>query len=71
MKWVLILFLITGEEKIYGGVEKCEANHITNVINEYIDKTLTHPEMIQGWGCYDKKTFLIRQNARKNLGLDV
>ncbi len=71
MKWILILFLITGEERVYGGVEKCEINHIKNIINEYIEKTLIHPKMIQGWGCYNEETFLLRQNAKKNLGVDV
>ena len=71
MKWILILFLITGEERVYGGVEKCQANHIKNIINEYIEKTLIHPKMIQGWGCYNEETFLLRQNAKKNLEVDV
>ena len=27
---------------------------------------------IQGWGCYDEKTFKIRENARKKVnGIDV
>ena len=50
MKWILILFLITGEERVYGGVEKCDVNHIKNIVDEYIEKTLIHPKMIQGWG---------------------
>ena len=26
---------------------------------------------VQGWGCYDEKTFIIRQKARESLGIDV
>ena len=26
---------------------------------------------VEGWGCYDEKTFRLREDARKRLGIDV
>ena len=28
-------------------------------------------EDVTGWGCYDEKTFIIREKAREKLGIDV
>ena len=68
MKWILILFLYTGEEIVYGEVPACIIDDIWNKVEMYEQENDID---IQGWGCYDEKTFIIRQNARKNLGIDV
>tara|TARA_B100000123_G_C25730466_1_gene428993 strand:+ start:434 stop:640 length:207 start_codon:yes stop_codon:yes gene_type:complete len=68
MKWILILFLSTGEEIVYGEVEACIINDIWNKVEIYEQE---HNIDLQGWGCYDEETFKIRENARKRLGIDV
>ena len=68
MKWILILFLYTGEEIVYGEVPACIIDDIWNKVEMYEQENDID---IQGWGCYDEKTFKIRQNARKRLGIDV
>lgn len=68
MKWILILFLSTGEEIVYGEVEDCIINDIWNKVEIYEQE---HNIDLQGWGCYDEETFLLRQNAKKNVEVDV
>lgn len=68
MKWILILFLYTGEEIVYGEVEACIIDEIWNKVEIYEQE---HNIDLQGWGCYDEETFKIRKNARKRLGIDV
>ena len=68
MKWILILFLYSGEEIVYGVVPACIVDDIWDKVEMYEQENDID---IQGWGCYDEKTFIIRQNARKNLCIDV
>ena len=68
MKWILLLFLYTGEEIVYGEVEACIIDEIWDKVEMYEQENDID---IQGWGCYDEKTFIIRQKARKKLGIDV
>ena len=68
MKWILILFLYTGEEIVYGELEACNINKIWDKVKIYEQENNID---IQGWGCYDKKNFEIRQKARERLGIDV
>ena len=68
MKWILLLFLCTGEEIVYGEVEACIIDEIWDKVEMYEQENDID---IQGWGCYDEKTFNIRQKARKKLGIDV
>ena len=68
MKWILILFLYSVEEFVYGEVPACIVDDIWDKVEMYEQENDID---IQGWGCYDEKTFIIRQNARKNLGIDV
>ncbi len=68
MKWILILFLFNGEEIVYGELESCDVNKIWNKVEMFEQENNID---IQGWGCYDEKTFIIRQKARESLGIDV
>ena len=64
MKWILILFLYTGEEIVYGEVESCFIDKIWDKVEMYEQE---YEIDVQGWGCYDEPTFRIRQNARKKV----
>jgi|5_EtaG_2_1085323.scaffolds.fasta_scaffold19105_5 hypothetical protein len=68
MKWVVIFFLVNGLEHTYGEVEVCDYKQIWEYVDEY-EKTTGND--VDGWGCYDKKTYEIREKARESLGIDV
>ena len=52
MKWILLLFLYTGEEIVYGEVEACIIDEIWDKVEMYEQENDID---IQGWGCYDEK----------------
>ncbi len=68
MKWIVIFFLANGLEHVHGEVEVCDYEKIWEQVDIYEAKT---DKDVTGWGCYDEKTFLLRQDARKRLGIDV
>ena len=68
MKWIVIFFLSNGLEHIYGEVEICDYEKIWEHVDIYEAET---NKEVTGWGCYDKETFKIREDAKKRLGIDV
>ena len=68
MKWSVIFFLANGLEHVHGEVEICDYEKIWEQVDIYEAET---DKDVTGWGCYDEKTFLLRQDARKRLGIDV
>ena len=68
MKWIVIFFLENGLEHVHGEVEVCDYGKIWEQVDIYEAET---NQEVRGWGCYDEKTFLLRENARKRLGIDV
>ena len=68
MKWILIFFLANGLEQVYGEIEVCDYEKIWKQVHIYEAETNVD---VTGWGCYDEKTFLLREDARKRLGIDV
>ena len=68
MKWILIFFLANGLEHVYGEIEVCDNEKIWKQVHIYEAETNVD---VTGWGCYDEKTFLLREDARKRLGIDV
>jgi|TARA_R100000149_G_C5837227_1_gene110600 hypothetical protein len=68
VKWIVIFFLANGLEHVHGEVEVCDYEKIWKQVDIYEAET---DKDVTGWGCYDEKTFLLRQDARKRLGIDV
>jgi|TARA_R100001460_G_scaffold10751_2_gene25367 hypothetical protein len=68
MKWIVIFFLANDLEHVYGEVEICDYAKINEQVEIFETETKKN---VEGWGCYDEKTFLLRQDARKRLGIDV
>ena len=68
MKWIVVFFLANGLEYVYGEVDVCDYDEIWEQANAYEAET---NEDVTGWGCYDEKTFIIREKAREKLGIDV
>jgi hypothetical protein len=60
--------LANGLEHVHGEVEICDYEKIWEQVDIYEAET---DKDVTGWGCYDEKTFLLRQDARKRLGIDV
>ena len=53
---------------MYGEIEVCDYEKIWKQVHIYEAETNVD---VTGWGCYDEKTFLLREDARKRLGIDV
>ena len=68
MKWIVVFFLANGLEHGYGEIEVCDYEKIWEQVHIYEAETNVD---VTGWGCYDEKTFLLREDARKRLGTDV
>ena len=68
MKWIVVFFLANGLEHVHGEVEVCDFEKIWEQVDIY--EAATNKD-VTGWGCYDEKTFLLREDARKRLGIDV
>ena len=68
MKWIVIFFLANGLEHIYGEVEVCDYAEIWEQVDIYEAET---NKEVTGWGCYDEKTFELREDAKKRLGIGV
>jgi hypothetical protein len=68
MKWIVIFFLANGLEYVHGEVEICDYEKIWEQVDIYEAET---NKEVTGWGCYDKETFKIREDAKKRLGIDV
>ena len=68
MKWIVVFFLANGLEHVYGEIEVCDYEKIWEQVHIYEAETSVD---VTGWGCYDEKTFLLREDARKRLGTDV
>lgn len=68
MKWIVIFFLANGLEHVHGEVEICDYAKIDEQVEIFRKET---KKDVEGWGCYDEKTFIIRQKARESLGIDV
>ena len=64
----MIFFLANGLEHVHGEVDICDYEKIWEQVDIYEAET---DKDVTGWGCYDEKTFLLRQDARKRLGIDV
>ena len=62
------IFLANGLEHVHGEVEVCDFEKIWEQVDIYEAET---NKDVTGWGCYDEKTFLLREDARKRLGIDV
>ena len=68
MKWIVVFFLANGLEHVHGEVEVCDFEKIWEQVDIYEAET---NKDVTGGGCYDEKTFLLREDARKRLGIDV
>tara|TARA_Y100000004_G_scaffold171678_1_gene207883 strand:- start:747 stop:953 length:207 start_codon:yes stop_codon:yes gene_type:complete len=68
MKWIIIFFLSNGTEHIHSKVDTCDVDKIWEQVDIYEAET---DQDVTGWGCYDEKTFLLREKARERLGIDV
>ena len=68
MKWIVVFLLANGLEHVHGEVEVCDFEKIWEQVDIYEAET---NKDVTGWGCYDEKTFLLREDARKRLGIDV
>ena len=67
MKWI-VFFLANGLEHVYGEVDICDYDEIWEQVDIYEAQT---NKDVTGWGCYDEKTFILRQKAKKKLGTGV
>ena len=68
MKWIVVFFLTNGLEHVHGEVEVCDFEKIWEQVDIYEAET---NKDVTGWGCYDEKTFLLREDARIRVGIDV
>ena len=64
----MVFFLANGLEHLHGEVEVCDFEKIWEQVDIYEAES---NKDVTGWGCYDEKTFLLREDARKRLGIDV
>jgi hypothetical protein len=68
MKWIVIFFLANGLEHVYGEVDICDYDKIWEQVDIY--EAATNKD-VTVWGCYDEKTFILREKAKKRLGTGV
>ena len=68
MEFIIIFFLSNGIEHLHSKVEYCDFEEIWNLVDKYESETDNN---VTGWACFDEKTFILREKARKRLGIDV
>ena len=68
MEFIIIFFLEDGTEHIHSKVDHCDFQQIWELVDKYEAET---DDGVRGWACFDEKTFILREKAKKRLGIDV